>query len=207
MEITSITQNKKHENLVSIFLDEAFWLGLDKNDLIKFNLHKGREITAEEKDEIEKISQLGKVKSQILKLVSLRPRSRKEIYDNLIYKKEVSSDIANKAIESMEKFGYVNDLNFAKWFIEMRLQSGKYGRNKVKFQLVEKGVEGKFIEIAFHQLQDEKPHLFDNSEDIQKLIKKFSSTTKGKSPHEIKNKIIAKLMARGFKYEEVRKLV
>lgn len=207
MQITSITQNKKHENLVSIFLDEVFWLGLDKNDLLKFNLYKSREINKEEKDEIEKVSQLGKVKSQILKLVSLRPRSRKEVYDNLIYKKEIASDIANNALDSMETFGYINDLNFAKWYIEMRLNSGKYGRNKIKFQLIEKGVEGKLIEIAFHQLQEEKPNLFDNSEDIQKLIKKFSSTTKGKSPQEIRNKIIAKLMARGFKFDEIKRLI
>lgn len=205
MIITAISQNKKHENLVSIFLDDKFWLGLDKNDLFKYDIFKGKEVTEELKLEIEQSSQLGKLKSSILNLISRRPRSRKEITDHLTFKRQTPPELAEKAIQASEKLGYINDENFARWFIEMRLATNRYGFNKIKAQLQAKGVNSKLIESVYRELQAEKPELADNTEAIQKLIKKFSPSIKAKTPTEHRQKLITKLMGRGFQYNEIKR--
>ncbi|MEP7103215.1 MAG: RecX family transcriptional regulator [Candidatus Dojkabacteria bacterium] len=204
MQITSIEQAKKNINRVNLFLDGEFWVGLDKNDLLEFQLHKNKTISEEEKKEIEKTSQLGKIRTRILNYTMLRPHSKREILDHFILKKEIDRQEIQSVLDELEEKSLISDLEFAKWYMEGRLASGKHGVNKIRAELMKKGVSSKFIEIAIYEKTSTEEFEEKNIEQIKEYIQKVSRSIKSKDDREFKNKLIQRLMSRGFKYDDIK---
>src|SRR5436190_1338525 len=126
MTITQIQQAKKNEERVNIFLDDRFWVGLTKDELISFELFKGKIITKEEKIEIEKSSSLTKVMYKAVNCVQIRPRSEMEM-EQYLYRKQIDKETSGQDIQKLKDKKLLSDEQFALWLVEQRLHSGRYG--------------------------------------------------------------------------------
>lgn len=207
MIITSIQQAKKNENKVNLYLDGEFWVGIFKYDLLDLKLFKDKEITEEEKKKIEEISQITKVRSKIIEYIGMRPHSKKEIYDHFAQKHFIEKETLSNALDILEKEGVISDLDFTKWYLESRLASGKHGINKIKAELMQKGVLNKFIEIAIFEKSNTEDFQEKIVEQIKIYIEKVKKSIKTKDDREFKNKLIQRLMGRGFKYDDIKKAI
>ncbi|MFS8131146.1 MAG: RecX family transcriptional regulator [Candidatus Dojkabacteria bacterium] len=205
MIITSIEQAKKNIDRANIFLDGEFWVGLDKNDILTFKLHKDKTISEEEKREIEKSSQMGKIKNRILNYIFIRPHSKREIIDHFKIKADIQKENLYSIVEGLEEQNIISDLEFAKWYIEGRLASGKHGANKIRAELMKKGVERKFIEIAMFEKTNSDEYETKLVGQIRTYIEKLTKSIKTKNPSDFKNKMIQRLMSRGFKFDDIKK--
>jgi regulatory protein len=203
MIITQIQQAKKRESRVNLFLDGEFWVSVNKNDLIKLGLHKDKMITEEEKKIIEDASNINKVIDKALNFISIRPRSTRELKDYLVRRKDVEESQANEVIEILQDKKYLSDLEFTKWFIKARLGQKKYGINKIKADLAKKGISNDIFKEALGEFDYKE----DNIENIKELIKKFTPKIKAKDQYEFKNKLMQKLAARGFSFDEISKAI
>jgi len=201
MTITAIEQAKKREERVNIFLDDEFWIGLDKNQLIQFGLHKGKTITAEEKKIIEEDSIFYKLVEKTINLTFIRPRSKLEVLQYLTLKKEVEDLMANKVIEYLESKSFLSDEKFTEWYINNRVSQGFHGRNKIYAELLKKGVNRSII----NQYLKESEENNNNTEKIQQLYNKIKNQVKVKTPMERKNKIYQRILGRGYTYSEIDK--
>ncbi len=204
-KITQISQAKKRESRVNVYLDGQFWIGLDKNDLIKFQLLKDKELQENEKILIEKEARNHKLIDKVMNYMMIRPRSVKEIRDYLKLKNQIDSEETEKIIAELEQKNLLSDLDFAKWYTDNRLASGFHGPNKIRSELLKKGVSNTIIKSVLDEKQVNTEE--DQQEKIKEYIKKVSKSIKAKDKYEFKNKLIQRLMSRGYGYDQVKKIL
>ena len=137
-------------------------------------------------------------------LISLKDRTKKEIRLKLEEKFRNKSAIL-QAIEKLEELGYLNDLNYAISYIEGRT----YGKNRISYNLFQKGIDKATVEKAYLTLDEEKE---DNVDDIklEKLIEKNSKKININNEREEKKvkegqKRIQYLARQGFSLDKIFK--
>jgi SOS response regulatory protein OraA/RecX len=86
----------------------------------------------------------------------------------------------------------INDEYFAERFTEMKLRAKKYSMNRIRAELKKKGVSDRIIKDI--------PQLKDTDEELDAIRKYISKNIS--LPQE---KLIQRLLMRGFKYDVVRK--
>lgn len=139
--------------------------------------------------------------TKALWFLTTRPRSEKEIRDNL-FKKKVSSEVIDKVIAKLIEQKYINDKEFAKWWIEQRMKFRPRGMRAIKIELKQKGISE---EIIAEQL------LIDTSEieleNAKKIVETKIHKYKGLTQFEIVQKLGPTLMRRGFDYDTAKEAI
>lgn len=198
MQITRIQQAQKNESRVNLFLNDEFWIGIDKDELLSFQLYKGKEIDEELKSQIEQSSSTTKLTNKVINYIQIRPRSEKEVRDYL-KKKNVDPISTSQIISKLKSKDLISDEQFTRWYIENRLISGKFGELRIKNELMQKGIPKSLVDSTYKSLlTDEK-----ESEVEEKALiyaTKISKTIKSENKYEFRTKLIKKLMGRGYSY-------
>ena len=89
--ITKI-EEQKNKKRVNIFVDDAFFCGLNKETAVKFSLKVGKEITEEKLKEACFDSEVKSAFEKASNILGIRMHSKKEIFDKLFkkgYEKQV----------------------------------------------------------------------------------------------------------------------
>lgn len=76
----------------------------------------------------------------ILKLLSLRPRSRQEIIVYL-HRKTTDELLISQVITRLDQANFLNDADFARWLVESRSRSRPRGRRLLSLELKSKGID------------------------------------------------------------------
>lgn len=91
------------------------------------------------------------------RLVSFRPRSKKEFVDALqaACKKRHIDDtsIIETVLTRLTELGYIDDKKFAKWWIDQRNQFRPKGWRALSFELQQKGVGREILETIHNELE------------------------------------------------------
>ena len=137
-------------------------------------------------------------------LISLKDRTKKEIRLKLEEKFRNKSAIL-QAIEKLEELGYLNDLNYAISYIESRT----YGKNRISYNLFQKGIDKVTVEKAYLTLDEEKEDNVDDTK-LEKLIEKNSKKINVNNEREEKKikeeqKLIQYLARQGFSLDKIFK--
>lgn len=137
-------------------------------------------------------------------LISLKDRTKKEVRLKL-EEKFWNRNAVLKAIEKLEEFGYLNDLNYAISYIE----SKTYGKNRISYNLFQKGIDRSTVEKAYLTLDEEKEENIDDVK-LEKLIDKNSSKINLSNSRDEKKlkeeqKLIQYLARQGFSLDKIFK--
>ena len=137
-------------------------------------------------------------------LISLKDRTKKEIRLKLEEKFRNKSAIL-QAIEKLEELGYLNDLNYAISYIEGRT----YGKNRISYNLFQKGIDKVTVEKAYLILDEEKEDNVDDTK-LEKLIEKNSKKININNERDEKKlkeeqKLIQYLARQGFSLDKIFK--
>ena len=137
-------------------------------------------------------------------LISLKDRTKKEIRLKLEEKFRNKSAIL-QAIEKLEELRYLNDLNYAISYIEGRT----YGKNRIFYNLFQKGIDKVTVEKAYLTLDEEKEENVDDTK-LEKLIEKNSKKININNEREEKKvkeeqKFIQYLARQGFSLDKIFK--
>jgi regulatory protein len=205
--ITKIKQAVFDENFAIIFLDGEFWVSIHKNEILNFQLAVNTKISPELKEEIEKVAETGKQMQLILNYNKHRPHSKLEIFGYLTVRKQIDKEIANTLITQAEEKGIVNDYEFAKWYAQSKLSNGKIGKNKVKFDLLKKGISQSSAEEVLAGLETTDESLLDETAEIRKLVQKFSAQIREENKIKKSQKIIWRLIQRGFELKKIKDVI
>jgi len=103
---------------------------------------------------------LKKARYLVLRLLTYRARSRKEV-EEYLERKGFSDQLSESAIKEMEKYGYIDDKRFAKDFTAYRKLRG-FGLKKIRYELYLKGIDSQIID----QTIDEQ---FDPEDDMSRI--------------------------------------
>lgn len=135
-------------------------------------------------------------------LISLKDRTKKEVRLKLEEKYWNKSAVLH-AIEKLEEFGYLNDLNYAVSYIESR----SYGKNRISYNLFQKGIDKRTIEQAYLTLDEEKEEDIEEAK-LEKLLEKNSkkiNVSNERDEKKIKDeqKLVQYLARHGFSLDKI----
>tara|TARA_B100000579_G_scaffold84990_1_gene66400 strand:- start:2993 stop:3436 length:444 start_codon:yes stop_codon:yes gene_type:complete len=123
-----------------------------------------------------------------VKFCSYRERSEKEIIKKLTDKK-FSKEIISSTLRKMKDLNFVNNLRFAKSFSRGKNRGNRWGKIKIRYELVGKGLNDEEITIGLDSI-DSKMY----KESLKKNIEIFRKKNKSDN----KNKLISHLARKGF---------
>ncbi len=195
MKITKIEPQKKHKNRMSVFLDEKFAFGIDAFSLYALKLKENDEIDETRLCEIKNTVLFESAKTYAANLVSARSYTERGMRQKLI---DHTGDeaTANKVIAFLKEYKLIDDADFARRFASDCLNLKKYGRRKIKYKLLEKGISAEIAENAIEELNCADAE----AENLEKLmIKKLGGN------FELKNVMKAKryFAARGYSFDDI----
>lgn len=139
-------------------------------------------------------------------LISLKDRTKRELRLKL-EEKYRNKPAISKAIEKLEEFGYLSDLNYAMSYIESR----KYGKNRILYNLFQKGIDRNTVEEAYLALEEEKEENIDDRK-LEKLIEKNSNKIRKNNERNEKKikeeqKFVQYLARQGFSLDKIFKKI
>lgn len=198
-KITRLVQGKKNPNRVNLYLDDEFAFALSIDEVAKKSLKKDLELTDSQINELKSNDEAAQIYAKILNFLSYRPRSVKEVKDRLTKYKVLGDAAQNAYITKLRDSGYLDDLAFAKWFIDSRNNHKSRSKRMLMYELSLKGIPKEVVDSLKSSMNDDESTLI-------KLISKKLGTPRKLEVYE-KQKIQTYLVRQGFAWEEVSKVV
>lgn len=208
MKITALSQQVKNKNRVNVSVDGKYRFSLDVFQLSDLGIRVGHEYTEKELLALETESQFGKLYARTLEYCMTRPHSLREVRDYLWRKtlvakykdrktgeiKEragISSVVADRVLERVQEKGYVDDEQFARWWVNNRNLTKGTSKRKLSSELAAKGVSREIVE---HMLDESSRN---EKTELQKII------DKKQSKYPDRQKFLAYLQRQGFSYQDI----
>lgn len=191
--ITAIALQKKRKDRVNVYINDVYSFSLPL--WAAGSLKKGDPVTPSRIDELKSLDKNDKAFQRAVSYLAVRPRSRKEITQHL-ENKGFSRDSIESAIQRLESYGYINDAEFARLWIENRRRYRPRGTFGLRYELKQKGISEDIIEGAL-QYYDEQPAAW---EAIAPKLEKWQHLPQ----MECRRKIYNFLKQRGFSGATIR---
>ena len=96
------------------------------------------------------------------------------------------------------KENYLNEERFTRSYIRGKFYIKHWGRNKIRMNLKQKGINEKLISNSMDEIYEE-----DYEKTLNKLFQNYISTLKGLKDYQKKSKTIRHLMSKGYEYESI----
>lgn len=176
-------------------------VGLDWVTVFREKIEVEKEITEEKIKRLIKISGRQKILEKVFKFLSYRPRSQKEVREYL-WRKKVDEEEGEAIVRQLEKDNYLNDEEFARWWVEQRTTFQPKGWQALKMELKQKGLKNEIIEEIRSQGLGVREF-----ELAQKVAEKKLRSLGNLPSLELKQKLSATLARRGFDWETIKEVV
>lgn len=194
--ITAIKPQKKRRRF-NVYLDGKFGFALSAGTLVKSGLATDQNLSQDEVKKLKDQNTETKFYDRTLRFLSYRPRSEKEIKDYL-QRKKCQPKTITRIIKKLKKLDLINDQSFARWWIEQRIQLRPKGKQALRFELWQKGVEKEIVEACLFSDKEE-------SSLAKKVAQKKKKSYHHLKPLEFRQKMTAFLARRGFSWRIIKK--
>ncbi len=124
--------------------------------------------------------------------LNYRDHSREELRQKIV-RKGITDDIADKVLAKYEDLDYINDQRFAEFYAESRIRENKHGKQSVRYQLRQKGVDSEYIEQALSMIDEE-----DELELAKEIALKKARSNQKLEKQKRLQQIVGLLARRGF---------
>lgn len=205
MVITDIKPQVKDPLRENIYLDGKFGFGISAEARFDNKLKIGQVISETKIKELVFQDQVGKLLLSAQRFLSFRPRSEKEIRDHLKRKLEKSDftepeKILDSVIIKLQKYGLVNDEEFATWWVQQRQKFRPRGERILRSELHAKGIDRNII--------DEQLRAYDSpAGEIAKVAQKKLASFSKLPPLQFRRKMGEYLARRGYDWDEIKTVV
>ena len=132
------------------------------------------------------------VLDKMAKYCAYQERCVKDVRDKL-KTFDIPEEEKTKILDYLLDNRFVNDERFAKSFVRGKVNQSGWGMNKIRFHLIQKGIDKELIDNALGQTDEEvyRQRLID-------ILKTKSKVIKADSDFEKKRKLAAYAMQKGF---------
>ena len=215
-KITSIEPQKKNPKRFNVFIDGQFAFGADEDLVVNQRLIPGKVIDLNDLNHLIEEAEVGKLMEKMYGLFSIRQRSEKEVRDyfrvknlesRVKGKEERSQMVIDQLVEKLKQKGMLNDLEFAKVWVDSRRRSKQKGVRALRQELYQKGIAREIIEeVLGEELRIKNQE--SNEEDLaNKSLEKKIRVWRNLAVPEFKKKAYGYLMRQGFDYSLIKNLV
>lgn len=198
MIVTQISEASRSR--CRIYIDGQFAFVLYKGELRQFHIQEGQELPVSAYQEITAEILPKRAKLRCMNLLQSRDYTRRQLEDKL-KQGDYPQDCIVEAIDYMMSYGYIDDLRYARDFIEYHLNSRS--RMRIETDLMRKGIDSDVIREAFAEL-DEQGVEQDELAMIQELLRK-KNYSPGTADRQDQQKMYGFLYRRGFRPDTIAK--
>lgn len=150
--------------------------------------------------------------NKALRFLSFRPRSEKEVRENLNKKsrsqrtktEQVAQQVIDQVIDKLKQQKFLGDEEFAKWWIEQRTKFSPRGLRLIKMELKNKGVDHEIIEKSIYDLRFT---INDDLERAKELARRKLSRYKTLNKQDLYQKLGGFLARRGFDWDTIKQSI
>ncbi|MEJ2196096.1 MAG: regulatory protein RecX [Ignavibacteriaceae bacterium] len=196
MKVTRIV--KKGLKDVIVYFDNDEFLILSLAVFLKSGLKKNENVSEDRFSMLIKENISFHIKQKALGYLGRRLHSSSELRLKLIQKR-YDMELINKVIEELKRTGYLNDLNFAREFTEEKARTKFLGKNKIKSELIKKGISAEIITQVLEECFSRDEEYEKAKVSAQKKLRLLK--TKLDDDTDLKRKLISFLIMRGYSYE------
>lgn len=150
------------------------------------------EIDTKMLDKLAKDNYYYDIYNKLIKYISIRIRSNKEI-NQYLEKFNLDTKTKNEIIDNLKKIGLINDLFFTKAYINDKLYLSNSGPYKIANELKEHDIDDLTIDEALSKIDNE--FLIDK---LSKIIFKKIKTNHKYSTYMLKQKLLSELINQGY---------
>ena len=170
MRITRIEPVTKTKYRVSV--DEQFAFVVYKGELSRFHLKEECELTEDTYAKIKEVL-LKRAKLRAMHLLNDMARTESQLRDKLKLG-GYPSEVTEAAIAYVKSFGYINDEEYVRRYMEYK--SGSKSKIQIKMDLRKKGITAETLERVFEEYEYEEDDILE--EQVKKRIRQKGSVTK-----------------------------
>lgn len=193
--ITALEVQKRDKERVNVYLDDRYAFSLSL--ISAANLRKGQQLSEEQIAELRGQDAVQRAVDHAARFLSYRPRSVREVRDNL--SKRYEPPTIDAAIEKLEYLGYLDDHAFARYWVENRDTFKPRGRAALRYELRGKGLSDAVIEAALDD-HDERDAAHRAATDKARRLR-------GLSQPVFQTKMSSYLQRRGFSFDVIRDVI
>ena len=205
MVITKIEYQKRDPERVNIYIDGKFFCGISIDTLALENLYEGLEVDDNLLDKIlkedlgkrflnraaEYLSHTAKTEFQVRQYLKNLKFKKKGIWFNENIQLDWGS-LFNQIIDSLKKYKYIDDEEFAHAFVQSRLRVKPRGKSVLISELLSKGVSK---EIAQRVCEEEI------TDELDVLRNAFRKKFKDEKFNIQNQKMVGYLLRKGFSWD------
>ncbi len=195
-----IEKIKEKQDGAILYLNNSEKINISIDNYFKYSLNNLKGIDQNLYDILKKEERIFLGYLSVLRKLSVKDYTIKQISDFLIIKKELNENEAKQIVEKLINIGLLNDENYCKNRI-IYLNKQLLSQKQIKIKLIKEGISEDLI----------RKYVINNSEDeLNKAIKmaeKVSCSIKNKSLNATKQKIMNKLVNCGYSYEDSKNAV
>lgn len=199
MKITSI-EPQRNKNRVNIYVDNLFSIGIEEELRYKYSLQVDMEVDDDFIKEVLKAEEQHKVTNHALNLLSYRQRSIREIY-NALKRKGFEESYIQYTIDYCIENNYLNDKNFAVSFVNDKINLNKLGPERIKYELINKGISKDIIDDILIIDRDEQYEL------AMELARKKLPSYRKDDTNARYRKLSSFLQRKGYSYDIISKVM
>ncbi len=194
--ITALQADKRKRDRVDVFLDgdRAFSLPLT----LAAGLGVGQPLDDRAIARLRQEDEVARAVDRAARFLAYRPRSAAEVRQYLRRKGFADGAIA-AALERMTQQGWLDDLAFARFWVEDRLRFRPMGRRALTYELSQKGVAAETIETALVDV--------DSLDAARRAARKSLRRWRNETPEQLRRKLWDSLQRRGFEADLCREVV
>lgn len=200
-KITLIEEQKKNNKRFNVYINEKFAFGLDEEIIYKYRLKEGMEIQTDFIEDILKKEQQIKANNYAIRIIEHHSKTVKQLKDKM-KEKGYEEEFINNSIQFLQEYNYINDEKYAKQYINDKVRFGKDGRNKIKMNLMQKGVDKEIIQEQLNDIDSdlETDNAFELAERKMRSYKSLDLPTQ-------RRRLYSFLQRKGYKGDIINKVM
>ena len=198
--ITKIEAQKRSKDRVNIYVDEEYFMAVYAELVYTHSLKKGMEIDKESLESLLHDEMYMKAKNKALSILSKSDQSEKKLREKLL--NDYDENILEEVIEFLKGYKLIDDNLLAEKIVHDNMNLSKFGKNKIKQNLYNKGIAASDIQDAISQIDPDEEY-----ENAKYLAEKRLKRLKGEDKNKINQKIYQHLAYKGFNYDIIKRVL
>lgn len=197
-QITSLQFQKHTDERVNVYVDGKYALALPALEAAR--LRVGQSLSDADLARLRRVDAAAKAYDRAVQFLSVRPRSTAEVRRRL-QQAELDEEAIHAALVRLTEQGYLNDAEFARYWIENRQQFRPMGEQALRQELRRAGLDSETIDESLAGLDTSEAAYAAGRPRAERLRALLEE-----DPAAFKQKLGNFLLRRGFSYEVSREV-
>ena len=194
---------KRDAKNVVVHFDNNEVLFLSVDSFYKSGLKKNDEISDDRFSSLIKENQLFHIKQRAFRYLGRRQHSTSELRIKL-KQKRYETELINEVLDDLKKKNFLDDTKFAEMFVEEKMKLKLWGEQKLRSELVKRGIKSEIItDVLANKISEEE-----KLNNAMIIASKKYDTLKNRSVDKdvIKRKLFTFLNSRGYNYDVIKEV-